>query len=209
MNNAELGRRLKAARLAKKMTQSEVVGNYITRNMLSQIESGTAAPSMKTLEYLAGVLELPMERLLAEQELPEAQDTAAALQKAKAHLQNKEYASVLRVKDASGQFEDELQAMRSIAHLELAQKLKAKGKPEHLQEAVMHARKASEEAALGIYANETRQAQASQLIAELAQALSTYYSDLARQGAPAGDKQMPSEERAQAVAYAQQVSQED
>ena len=44
MDNAELGRRLKAARLAKKMTQSEVVGDFITRNMLSQIESGTATP---------------------------------------------------------------------------------------------------------------------------------------------------------------------
>lgn len=50
MDNAELGRRLKAARLSKKMTQSDVVGTFITRNMLSQIESGSATPSMKTLE---------------------------------------------------------------------------------------------------------------------------------------------------------------
>ena len=56
MDNAELGRRLKAARLAKKMTQSDVVGDFITTNMLSQIESSSATPSMKTLEYLAGVL---------------------------------------------------------------------------------------------------------------------------------------------------------
>ena len=66
MDNAELGRRLKSARLAKKMTQSDVVGSFITRNMLSQIESGTATPSMKTLEYLSGVLELPLEKLLSE-----------------------------------------------------------------------------------------------------------------------------------------------
>ena len=48
MDHAELGKRLKAARLAKKMTQSDVVGTFITRNMLSQIESGTATPSMNT-----------------------------------------------------------------------------------------------------------------------------------------------------------------
>ena len=58
MENNTLGKRIKEARLAKKMTQSEVVGDFITRNMLSQIESGSATPSVKTLEYLCKVLEL-------------------------------------------------------------------------------------------------------------------------------------------------------
>ncbi len=58
MNKAEFGKLIKEARIAKKMTQSEVVGTFITRNMLSQIENGVATPSMKTLEYLAGVLDL-------------------------------------------------------------------------------------------------------------------------------------------------------
>lgn len=66
MDSKELGRRLKAARLAKKMTQSEVVGDFITRNMLSQIESGVATPSIKTLEYLANVLEISMASLMPE-----------------------------------------------------------------------------------------------------------------------------------------------
>ena len=50
MNAAELGRRIKEARIAKKMTQSQVVGTFITRNMLSQIENGNALPSITTLE---------------------------------------------------------------------------------------------------------------------------------------------------------------
>ena len=58
MGRAELGRRLKEARLARRMTQSEVVGDFITRNMLSQIESGSAMPSVKTLEYLSKRLEI-------------------------------------------------------------------------------------------------------------------------------------------------------
>ena len=52
MEKNTLGKRIKEARLSKKMTQSEVVGDFITRNMLSQIESGSATPSLKTLEYL-------------------------------------------------------------------------------------------------------------------------------------------------------------
>lgn len=65
MDNITLGKRIKEARLAKKMTQSEVVGTFITRNMLSQIESGTATPSVKTLEYLSNVLELPLDQLMS------------------------------------------------------------------------------------------------------------------------------------------------
>lgn len=71
MNPKLLGQRIKEARLAKKMTQNEVVGTFITRNMLSQIESGSAVPSMKTLTYLAGVLGLPPAALLQE-DTPEA-----------------------------------------------------------------------------------------------------------------------------------------
>jgi len=66
MNGIVLGKKLKEARLAKKMTQSDVVGGYITRNMLSQIESGAAFPSIRTLEYLSGVLEIPVSELMAE-----------------------------------------------------------------------------------------------------------------------------------------------
>lgn len=58
MTNAELGRIIKEARIARKMTQSEVVGDFITRNMLSQIENGNAAPSMRTLQYLMDVLDI-------------------------------------------------------------------------------------------------------------------------------------------------------
>lgn len=63
MERAELGKIIKDARLAKKMTQSEVVGNFITRNMLSQIESGVAVPSIKTLEYLSKKLDISIQML--------------------------------------------------------------------------------------------------------------------------------------------------
>lgn len=66
MERAELGRIIKDARLAKKMTQSEVVGTFITRNMLSQIESGVAVPSIKTLEYLSKKLDISIQMLSAQ-----------------------------------------------------------------------------------------------------------------------------------------------
>ena len=40
------------------MTQKQLVGGHITRNMLSKIENDSATPSMRTLEYLAKRLEV-------------------------------------------------------------------------------------------------------------------------------------------------------
>lgn len=54
-----LGQKIKAARLERGMTQKELVGNAITRNMLSKIENDSATPSVRTLEYLARALGLP------------------------------------------------------------------------------------------------------------------------------------------------------
>ena len=49
------------------MTQREVVGEYITRNMLSKIENNSATPSVKTLEYLAAKLGLPAGYFVSEE----------------------------------------------------------------------------------------------------------------------------------------------
>jgi len=52
----ELGQRLKQARLEAGLSQRQLCGEEITRNMLSQIENGSARPSMDTLRYLAARL---------------------------------------------------------------------------------------------------------------------------------------------------------
>ncbi len=64
----ELGARLKQARLEKGLSQRQLCGEEITRNMLSQIENGSAKPSMTTLAYLARRLEKPISYFLEEGE---------------------------------------------------------------------------------------------------------------------------------------------
>ena len=49
----ELGEKLRQARLEAGLSQKQLCGEEITRNMLSLIENGSAKPSMKTLRYLA------------------------------------------------------------------------------------------------------------------------------------------------------------
>jgi len=62
----ELGQRLRQARLEAGLSQRQLCGGEITRNMLSQIENGTAKPSMSTLQYLANALGKPISYFLEE-----------------------------------------------------------------------------------------------------------------------------------------------
>ncbi len=63
----ELGRKIKQARLDAGLSQRQLCADEITRNMLSQIENGTAQPSMATLRYLAKQLGKPISFFLDEE----------------------------------------------------------------------------------------------------------------------------------------------
>ncbi len=63
-----IGKKIKELRTSKLMTQSELAGSEITRNMLSRIENGAAQPSLDTLIYLASRLNVSPGFLLAESE---------------------------------------------------------------------------------------------------------------------------------------------
>lgn len=62
-----LGERLRQARLEAGLSQRQLCGEEVTRNMLSQIENGTAQPSMTTLAYFASRLGKPVSYFLEEE----------------------------------------------------------------------------------------------------------------------------------------------
>ena len=62
----ELGEKLRIARQEAGLSQRQLCGQIITRNMLSQIEHGTARPSMETLRALASRLGKPVSYFLEE-----------------------------------------------------------------------------------------------------------------------------------------------
>lgn len=64
----DIGKKIKKLRTEKLMTQSELAGGEITRNMLSRIENGAALPSLGTVVYLAYKLGVPAGYLLSEGE---------------------------------------------------------------------------------------------------------------------------------------------
>ena len=65
----ELGEKLKQARLEAGLSQRQLCGDTVTRNMLSLIENGAARPSMDTLRVLAGRLGKSVAYFLGEDEV--------------------------------------------------------------------------------------------------------------------------------------------
>lgn len=62
-----LGEKLRQARLEAGLSQRQLCGGEVTRNMLSQIENGAAQPSMGTLAYFAARLGKPVSFFLEEE----------------------------------------------------------------------------------------------------------------------------------------------
>ena len=62
-----IGERIRELRVSKLMTQAELAGDQITRNMLSYIENGSANPSLSTILYIAARLNVPAGFLLADE----------------------------------------------------------------------------------------------------------------------------------------------
>ena len=175
MDPVELGKRIKEARLARKMTQSDVVGDFITRNMLSQIESGTANPSVKTLTYLAKVLQLPVNYLLPDElETFDESENAAdkdieQLVKMKNAFKRGEYSEAaelaMPLTDTAIIAYDEACAVLAMSHLELA-----KSAPDP-KTGMSHASKAQSYADKGIFAKREVKASAVLLYDELSEKL--------------------------------------
>lgn len=61
-----LGEKIRAARLEAGLSQRQLCGDTVTRNMLSQIENGSARPSMTTLRVFAARLGKPISWFLEE-----------------------------------------------------------------------------------------------------------------------------------------------
>ena len=177
MEKNTLGKRIREARLAKKMTQSEVVGDFITRNMLSQIESGSATPSIKTLEYLCKVLEIAPNTLMPdESDSKNAPDAEGYISIRKEYI-NKNYKAVIEY-DAEDEFSDEVCALKAKACLAVAGEYSGSDSATELQKAVGLAKQACELSERGIFADESVKRKADELLKANAKRLSDYYRSL-------------------------------
>ena len=99
-----IGQKIRALRINRGMTQSQLAGDSITRNMLSLIENGNASPSLGTLTELARRLEIPVGYFFAADE----EETA--------HYLNMSMLGRIRHAFTIGQHEECLEMCASLSH---------------------------------------------------------------------------------------------
>lgn len=177
MTQAELGKRIKEARLAKKMTQSEVVGTFITRNMLSQIESGNASPSIKTLEYISKALDIPLNQLMTNEESTDSSVSAKLSDSesdtyisAKQKYQTQDYIAVIHSLESSlsedSSLYDETAALLAITYYKQAQQ---SYKEHYFSQGIAYAKRAVSLATKGLFSSTELKTKALLLLDELLQ----------------------------------------
>ena len=126
----ELAQRIKNARLEAGLSQRQLCGEVITRNMLSLIESGRARPSMDTLQHFSRVLGKPMSYFLEEDAVLSPKQ--AAMGQAEAAFGAGDYAGALTALEAyrapDGLFDQTRYLLEALSCECLAEQAIAQGK---------------------------------------------------------------------------------
>lgn len=87
---AEVGRRLRAARVAKGLTQSGMAGTGLSAAYISRLESGHRRPTAKVLDRLAQALDVPVEELLGAMPASDADEIRLLLNYAELSMESGE-----------------------------------------------------------------------------------------------------------------------
>ncbi len=142
----DIGKKIKMLRTEKLMTQSELAGNEITRNMLSQIENGSAFPSLSTVVYLASRLGVPSGFLLSEGDEEFIYNKISAMKNIKKAYKDRNFEICREMCISSfDEYDDELELILTDCCIGVAEEYIKDGKlrlaREMLDEAIRHSKK--------------------------------------------------------------------
>lgn len=126
----ELGEKLRQARLEAGLSQRQLCGEDITRNMLSQIEHGSAKPSMKTLQVLASRLGKTVSYFLEEDAV--VSPNQHLILEARQQFDDRDFSAALEIlsqyRGPDTVFDREKALLWVLIHLALAEKALAEGR---------------------------------------------------------------------------------
>lgn len=126
----DIGQRLKQARLEAGLSQRQLCGDVITRNMLSQIENGAARPSMDTLTFLAGRLGKSVSYFLEEDTV--TSPNQMLMEKAGALWEQKKFPELWQCLSGyqapDGVFDREYYLLKALAAMALAEQTAKEGR---------------------------------------------------------------------------------
>lgn len=132
----ELGEKLRQARQEAGLSQRQLCGEDITRNMLSQIENGSAKPSMKTLQVLASRLGKSVSYFLEEDAV--VSPNQQRMEKARQQFDGGCFSAVIEAlenyQSPDPIFDREKALLWALSHVELARQAMAAGRKIHAAE---------------------------------------------------------------------------
>lgn len=119
----DIGKKIKEIRTEKLMTQSQLAGDEITRNMLSRIENGAALPSLGTIMYLAKRLGVPVGALLSDDDGGYNFKKSSLIKKIKDLFASCEYELCLDMcEESAADADDEICYIATLCCIKLAEK---------------------------------------------------------------------------------------
>ena len=127
MNASHLGEKIKKIRKMRGLTQAELVGDTVTRNMLSNVENGKALPSLDTLVHIADRLSVSVSYLISDEDdfvFYEKKSKIAQIYRA---FSAKNYPACISLINSIGEKDNELYYLLSVSHLSQGKKELAHG----------------------------------------------------------------------------------
>jgi len=141
----ELGEKLRSARMEAGFSQRQLCEGIVTRNMLSQIENGSAKPSMKTLGLLAERLGKNISFFLEETAV--LSPNQQIMDEARAAFDTGDYAAAAavleRYREPDPVYDREYPILWNLCHLGFARQQMEQGKERHAKELLEKATKES------------------------------------------------------------------
>ena len=147
----KLGEKIRSARLNAGMTQADLAGDFITRNMLSQIENGLAMPSLQTALYIADRLGVDAGILFSERDNREDYFLTRKLPLLKTHFQNGEYDKCIELCSEEAEGCDEACILLAESYIKKAYDNFDKGK---LRQALKYGETAVKYASKSVYSSD-------------------------------------------------------
>ena len=117
-----IGEKIKTIRKEKKMTQSSLAGQHITRNMLSSIERGAANPSLETMEYISKKLGTPLAYFFSDNDSLFFFEKEKSIKRIRDAFAAKSYKHCIEMCQRLSDCDDEIAYMLSICYFELGKK---------------------------------------------------------------------------------------
>lgn len=127
MNTNLLGEKIKKLRKMRGLTQAELVGNTVTRNMLSNIENGKASPSLDTLISIANRLSVSVSYLISEDDDLVFYEKKRKIPQIYRAYSAKNYPACINLINTIDEKDNELYYLLAASHLGLGKKEIAHG----------------------------------------------------------------------------------